>query len=430
MTTHTQDQADADLRALLAQADPESPASGTVPPHLLDRVQAAVAADPVGPPMPSAAWPHPLAGASDDEDGARPAPTRAKPARPRWQPWLLAAAGITSLALAAGTVLPGLAGLAGGDDAGAADMAAGESAPGAGVDASGGSGVVGLPEANRDAAVEEGAPVPGAATTQDEDENTLVRSASMLVGVEDVGAARNAFVARVLSSGGRVTSETVVTEDGSGGVQPMTSDIGVASDMIMPPYPWYPTGPGVWLNVQVPADEYDATVEAARALGEVVQMQQSSYDVGAQRTEVDTRITALEASLARLTALMDQAEDIADVIALEQAIAQRQAELDALRAQQRELANQTAMSQVSLTLMAPEDARQTVDPQPRQSWWESFLEGLSQLWTWLGRALLIVSPLLLAGGIIAWWRRRQRRRPEGPGSRSGPTEPAPEPTEP
>jgi hypothetical protein len=430
MTTHTQDQADADLRALLAQADPEAPTAGTVPPHLLDRVQAAVAADPVGPPMPSAAWPHPLAGASDDEDAAHPAPTRAPLPRPRWQPWLLAAAGITSLALAAGTVLPGLAG---GDDAGSADMAAsGESAPGAGVDASGG-GAVGAPEANRDAAAEDSAATaPDAATSQDEAENTLVRSASMLVGVEDVPAARDAFVARVLSRGGRVTSETVVTEDGSGGIDQYAADsMAAARDLGMGyPYPWYPTGPGIWLGVQVPADEYDATVEAARALGTVVQMQQSSYDVGAQKTDVETRIAALEASLDRLTALMGQAEDIADVIALEQAIAQRQAELDALRAQQRELANQTAMSQISLTLMTPEDAQQAVDPQPRQSWWESFLEGLSQFWTWLGRALLIVSPLLLAWAVIAWWRHRARRRPNRrPGTTQGPGEEAPPPAE-
>jgi hypothetical protein len=138
-------------------------------------------------------------------------------------------------------------------------------------------------------------------------------------------------------------------------------------------------------------------------------MQQSSYDVGAQISDVDARIAALESSLARLTALMEDATGISDVIALEAAMAARQSELDSLRAQQRELANQTAMSQISLTLMSPEDARNSVDPQPDQSWWESFLEGLGEFWSWLGQALLIVSPLLVAGAIIAWVRRRQRR---------------------
>ena len=161
--------------------------------------------------------------------------------------------------------------------------------------------------------------------------------------------------------GGRITSESVVT-DGSAGAQPNASgEMAVARDMGMSygatyPYPWYPTGPGVWLTVQVPVEDYDDAMAAAREAGEVVQLQQSSYDVGAQVADVDARIAALEASLERLTALMDDAEDIGDVIALEKAISERQSELDGLKAQQRDLANQTAMSQISLTLMSPEDA--------------------------------------------------------------------------
>jgi hypothetical protein len=252
----------------------------------------------------------------------------------------------------------------------------------------------------------------GSAPGADTADQTLVRYGSLLVGTEDVEASRNAFVATVLGMGGRITSETVVTEDSVGGVDPYVADeMAARYDMgVSYPFPWYPTGPGVWLNVQVPAEDYDEAMEAARRTGEVIQMQQSSYDVGAQISDVDARIEALEASLGRLTALMGEAEDISDVIALEQAISQRQSELDSLRAQQRELANQTAMSQISLTLMSPEDARQTVDPQPQQSWWESFLEGLGQFWAWLGQALLIVSPLLIAMAIIWWSRRRRTRR--------------------
>ena len=254
-----------------------------------------------------------------------------------------------------------------------------------------------------------------------------MRSGSVLVGTEDPEAARDTFVATVLAMGGRVTSESVVTEDGGGGIDPYVADSMAASrDMGMSyPYPWYPSGPGIWLTVQVPVEDYDEAMEAARDAGEVVQMQQSTYDVGAQVADVDARIKALEASLLRLTALMDEATDITDVITLEQAISQRQSELDALRAQQRDLANQTAMSQISLTLMSPEDAQNSVDPQPQQTWWESFLEGLSQFWSWFGQALLIISPLLIAMGIIAWVRRRRAHRaaqtPPRPAAASAPT---------
>ncbi len=248
--------------------------------------------------------------------------------------------------------------------------------------------------------------MPGAVPGADTTEEALVRSGSVLVGTEDPEAARDTFVATILAMGGRVTSESVVTE-GGGGAQPYGPEVAMSRDMGMSyPYPWYPSGPGIWLTVQVPVEDYDEAMEAARDAGEVVQMQQSTYDVGAQVADVDARIKALEASLVRLTALMDEATDITDVITLEQAISQRQSELDALRAQQRDLENQTAMSQISLTLMSPEDAQNSVDPQPQQTWWESFLEGLSQFWSWFGQALLIISPLLIAMGIIAWVRRR------------------------
>ncbi|MCU0262535.1 MAG: DUF4349 domain-containing protein [Candidatus Nanopelagicales bacterium] len=399
-TQSTEDRADDALRDLLAQIDPEAGASREVPAHLLDRVRTAALTDPA-PAEPAA------------ESGAgTPTSLTERPSflARHWQGALMAAASVATLALAAGTVLPGLAGSMGGSDSGAVsesvatDVAAGAPDALAREEAAAAAPGVDL-GAEQDAA----AAVPGV----DEAENTLVRWGSLLVGTDDVTGGRNAFVATVLQMGGRVTSETVVTEDSSGRVDPYVGDSLAASrDMggVSYPYPWYPTGPGIWLSVEVPVEDYDEAIEAARATGEVVQMQQSSYDVGTQISDVDARIEALEASLARLSALMDEANDISDVIALEQAIAQRQSELDSLRAQQRDLANQTAMSQISLTLMSPEDARQGVDPTPDQTWWESFLEGLAQFWSWFGQALLIVSPLLIAMGIIAWVRRRRARR--------------------
>ena len=407
-TQSTEDRADEALRALLAQADPEAGAPQPEPAHLLDRVRAATAAG-----DPSAGSP-PEVSVSDPTSLAEHRSFTQK----HWQGMLMAAAGVATLALAAGSVLPGLASGGSSDSTasvGVSDVAGGAPAgvgtdKGTALDSS-----VGAPEAARDTAVSSeamspntGAPaaVPGATNTDE----ALVRSGSVLVGSEDPEAARDEFVATILAMGGRVTSESVVT-DGGGGVQPYGPEVSMSRDMGMSyPYPWYPSGPGIWLTVQVPVDDYDEAMEAARDAGEVVQMQQSTYDVGAQVADVDARIKALEASLVRLTALMDEATDITDVITLEQAISQRQAELDALRAQQRDLENQTAMSAISLTLMSPEDAQNSVDPQPQQTWWESFLEGLSQFWSWFGKALLIISPLLIAMGIIAWVRRRRSRR--------------------
>ncbi len=411
-TQSTDDRADEALRTLLAQADPEAGSTAEVPAHLLDSVRAAAAADEA-----------PAAADGGDARTGRPTSLTEHPSfmARHWQGMLMAAAGVATLALAAGSVLPGLA-TGGSDSAAGSDVsavagAASQANEGAVTDKGTALDGAAAPEAARDslvaadssgssAAGTAGTGVPGADTTDE----SLVRSGSVLVGTDDVEAARNTFVATILAMGGRVTSESVVT-DSSSGPQPYGPEMAVSGDMgVSYPYPWYPSGPGIWLTVQVPVDDYDKAMEAARSAGEVVQMQQSTYDVGAQVADVDARVVALEASLARLTALMGDANDITDVIALEQAISQRQSELDSLKAQQRDLANQTEMSQISLTLMSPQDAQNSVDPQPQQTWWESFLEGLSQFWSWFGQALLIISPLLIAAGIIAWVRRRRTRR--------------------
>lgn len=54
------------------------------------------------------------------------------------------------------------------------------------------------------------------------------------------------------------------------------------------------------------------------------------------------------------------------------------------------------------------------------------MAGLADFWSWLGQALLILSPLLIAGGLIWWIRRRQRRA----SARRVDPRPKPEPTTP
>ncbi|HEX6888236.1 MAG TPA: DUF4349 domain-containing protein [Candidatus Nanopelagicales bacterium] len=424
MTSHdTQDRADDALRTLLGASDPEAQSDPTIPApeHLLARVLTDVAADPIGTPLPVGSPPHPWAA----DGGETPAESRATHTvrRPRWQPWLLGAAAVASLALAAGTILPGLAG--GGSDASlaSADSAASDSS-GAGAASLSETGSGAAAPAEGTVGADARAPQAGAATgtgtgtpTAQVPDQLLVRTATMLVGTDDPSAQRDAFVAAITTMGGRVTSESVVTGGGSGGgPEPLpASDMAVGGMGMSYPYPWYPSGPGIWLTVAVPVERYDEALAAARQTGEVVRLEQSSYDVATQVADVDARIEALEASLARLTALMDQANDVGDVIALEQAIAQRQSELDSLRAQQRALAEQTSMSTISLTLMSPDDAKASVDPSADQSWWDAFLEGLGQFWTWLGRALLIVTPLVLAMLVIWWARRRAARRSRATG---------------
>lgn len=223
-------------------------------------------------------------------------------------------------------------------------------------------------------------------------EPTMVRTASVLVGTENPAAAADDFLRTIAGLGGQVTSQTVVTQGDAGADSPVVGPMEAVGESM----PWYPQGPGVWLTVQVPADKYQQALTAARATGEVVRLEQSAYDAGAQIADTDARIRALESSLARLRALMGDAQDVGDVIRLEDAIATRQADLDSLRAQQRELAGQTSMSQISLTLMDPADAKVSVDPSPTSNW--------ALVAAWTGAVLMVLTLAVL--GYRALRRRR------------------------
>ena len=348
--TGTDDRSDADLRAMLAQVDPEA-GTPTSSDHLLDRVLADMTreADPAEP------------------TGVQPAATVDHPSwlHRHWQGSLLVAASVAALALAAPTVLPGT-GSGGSDSATTASIGVAEGPAMAPDGDMSGEMAAAADESIGDAARsiaagESGiaAGAPGSVGAKDlAADNSLVRSASLLVGTDEIESERDAFVATILALGGRVTSETVVTE-GSDGNAVMSGGMPGAEDIARSsyPYPWYPTGPGVWLSVEVPVDDYDKAVQAAREHGRgradaAVLLRRRGAEV--RRRRADHRTRGLAGPTDRADGRREERRRRDRTRAGHR---QRQAELDSLRAQQRNLANQTAMSQISLTLMSPEDAQ-------------------------------------------------------------------------
>jgi hypothetical protein len=237
----------------------------------------------------------------------------------------------------------------------------------------------------------------------------IASDASMVVASDDVAAARDSFVTDINALGGRVTAETVT---GSGLNTPAMPEPAIGTDSAVSSstaiYPPWPSIPGVSLSVEVPAAQFDEALAAARGLGEVVSYTRSSVDVGATVTDTEARIAALEASLARLRGLLERATSLSDVIELENAIASRQAELDGLLAMQRDLANQTEQSRITLQLVTPQVADEYFTTSTPGAW-ERILDIAGTVWLWLGVALVVTSPLWLLGAGLWWWSRRRRR---------------------
>ncbi|MGV3731981.1 MAG: DUF4349 domain-containing protein [Microcella sp.] len=157
---------------------------------------------------------------------------------------------------------------------------------------------------------------------------------------------------------------------------------------------------GAELVLRIPAARLTQTLDDLKQLGEVEELQLSSTDVSREVQDVDARVSALRASITRLLALQGQADTVEDLIDLESAISDRQAQLESYEAQQRALADQVSLSTITLVLGSPEVAPPDDEP-------ATFLTGLTAGWEALiafGTVLLVITgallPWIVALGIV------------------------------
>lgn len=175
----------------------------------------------------------------------------------------------------------------------------------------------------------------GSVSTNTSLEKSIITSGTMAVEVPDVVEATSDLRLIVAEANGQIDqdSESVNPEDPKDRVSDLT--------------------------IRVPADSFAAVTEQIEALGTVTSRSISRTDVSIQVVDVDARIAAIESSITRLKALIDQATTTADLIEAENALTNRQAELDSLRAQRAYLADQVGMSTLQVSLRWEETAEST-----------------------------------------------------------------------
>ncbi|MCU1359294.1 MAG: hypothetical protein JWN99_583, partial [Ilumatobacteraceae bacterium] len=147
---------------------------------------------------------------------------------------------------------------------------------------------------------------------------------------------------------------------------------------------------------------------------------QNTEDVTDRVTDIDTRITTAQESVARVQALLSSATDLGDVVMLEGELTTRQTALEELLAEQRNLGNSTALATLTIDLStAPADVVDAVVVPPAKH------DGIGDAFARGGRAFVIAAaavliffgytaPFLAAAlviGGVAWaiTRRRARR---------------------
>lgn len=190
-----------------------------------------------------------------------------------------------------------------------------------------------------------------------------------------------------------------------------------------------------WLILRIPAGALDATVAQLRELGTVDEYRTDTYDVTNQVKDLDAQISTLRSSTARIQSLLNQAEDISDIIKLEDELAERQGRLEGLEARQRGLDDQVSMSTIELSLTT-EPVVEVEEESPSSFWdglvagwnglvsfFNGFLVVLGVLLPWLVLMAIITLAIILA---VRLTKKRNPRRPAVTPHAARPAQPAPE----
>ncbi|MCK0111865.1 DUF4349 domain-containing protein [Ornithinimicrobium sp. F0845] len=224
----------------------------------------------------------------------------------------------------------------------------------------------------------------------------IARDASLTLAVDDVGPAAAQVRAAAVAADGWVVSEEVEPDAG-----PET-------------YNGYAV-----LVVSVPSTSLDATLDNLGPVGRVTGSTMSSKDVTTQYTDTTARIETLEASITRLRGLMEDATGIDDIVALERELAQREADLDALKGVAEALETDVERSSITVTLHEVDPLAPVAEPEEASTGflagldngWRSFLGGVTFVLTALGALLPFAIVAALIAVPVLWWRRRRAARP-------------------
>jgi len=158
-------------------------------------------------------------------------------------------------------------------------------------------------------------------------EQAIIRNGDMALEVKDVSTTVADVTSLITSSSGRIENSSLSAE-------------------------FENSGASAYIVARVPEAKLDEVIAAVSELGQRTSLNISTTDVTLQVIDLTARIDALVVSRDRLSDLMAQATTTADLLAAEQALAQRQSELDAYQAQLDYLNSQVKESTLTIAILS------------------------------------------------------------------------------
>lgn len=142
------------------------------------------------------------------------------------------------------------------------------------------------------------------------------------------------------------------------------------------------------MTVRIPADKVDSFSAAVAQTSNVTSTSRNVKDITLNYTDTESRITALRAEETRLLELMAQAEDMSDLLTIEERLTEVRYQLESYTSQLRKYDNQVDYATISLSIQEV----QKYTPVEKQTVWQriqlGFSENLSSLFEDLGDLLV------------------------------------------
>ncbi len=205
------------------------------------------------------------------------------------------------------------------------------------------------------------------------------------------------------------------------------------------PTSWGESGRNAYLTLRLPTSGLTEFLQRANELIDIYSQSASAENITNAYYDTEARKESYEAQLTRLRELLAEAQDLADVLAIESEITRVQYELDSLTGQLKQYDNQVEYSTVHVRLyeLSSLERPQSQEPTLGERIGDAFTDGLrgageaaEDFAVWLVRSLpaLLVIAVLVVVVVLLVKRHRKKRYPAGrPRRKDPPVMPPPAP---
>ena len=178
------------------------------------------------------------------------------------------------------------------------------------------------------------------------------------------------------------------------------------------------------MTMGVPSDQFETAQRRLRGLALEVQNDTASgQDVSQEYVDLQSRLTNLEATAARIREFLDKATKVADALEVNQQLSDIEGQIEEVKGRMQFLKDRSAYSTIALTLN-PQIPTPTPTPTATPVAWQpgktieaaggmlgSLLRGLVDAVIWFGIVLLpFAIPLLAIIAIVMYFRRRGKKQ--------------------